>query len=206
MARYEKGRKGETRRQIIDIASKRFRAEGIDGVGIASIMAEAGLTNGGFYAHFESKEDLVREAIVQALVEMPGEPARTLAEDAHDLPAFINRYLSSSHREKPAAGCAVAALSPDLIRRPVASRLAFQDEGMATIERIASGLPNNVEAEERMPRAFAVFSHILGTLQMARFVLDDALSEAILSRGRDEALRIAGFNSQVPDRERPVSS
>lgn len=193
MARYEKGRKGETRRQIVDIASKRFRADGIDGVGIASLMADAGLTNGGFYAHFASKEELVKEAVVHALTEMPGEPARTLAEDVHDLPAFIGRYLSDTHRKNPAAGCAVAALSPDLMRRPAASRAAFQDAAMATIERIASGLPHTVDAAERMPRAIAVFSHAVGTLQMARFVLDDALSEAILARGKEEALRIAGF-------------
>ena len=197
MARYEKGRKGETRRQIIEIASKRFRADGIDGVGIASLMAEAGLTNGGFYAHFASKEDLVREAVVHALVEMPGEPARTLAEDAHDLPAFVRRYLSTAHRDNPAGGCAVAALSPDLMRRPAASRVAFQTEGMATIERIASGLPGTIASNERLPRAFAIFSHLLGTLQMSRFVLDAAMSEAILARGHDEALRLADFEDPV---------
>ena len=196
MARYEKGRKGETRRQIVDMASKRFRADGIDSVGIASLMAEAGLTNGGFYAHFASKEDLVKAAIVHALAEMPGEPARRLAEDAHDLPAFIGRYLSNEHKTNPGAGCAVAALSPELARRPSASRLAFQKEGMATIERIAAGLPEGIDAAERMPRAMAVFSHLVGTLQMSRFIQDDAQSAAILLRGRAEALRIAGFVDQ----------
>ncbi len=193
MARYEKGRKGETRRHIVALASKRFRADGIDGVGIASLMAEAGLTNGGFYAHFASKEDLIKEAIVHALAEMPGEPTHRLTEDGHDLPAFINRYLSNEHRKNPGAGCALAALSPELARRPSESRAAFQEEGMAIIKRIASGLPDTIEAAERMPRAIAVFSHLVGTLQMARFVQEETLSAAILARGRVEALRIAGL-------------
>jgi TetR/AcrR family transcriptional repressor of nem operon len=197
MSRYEKGRKGETRRHIIEVASKRFRADGVDAVGVASLMADAGLTNGGFYAHFTSKEDLIKEAVVSALADMPGDPGRKIEDKATDLPSFIDRYLSRGHRDRPSAGCAVAALSPELTRRPPASRAAFQEKGMRIIERIASGLPDHVGDADRLPRALAVFSHLVGTLQMARFMMDTELSEAILLRGRLEARRIAGFNEMT---------
>ncbi len=197
MARYEKGRKGETRRHIIELASKRLRAEGVDGVGVATLMGDAGLTNGGFYAHFASKEELVKEAVVHALSEGAGWPTGASGEAGVDLRAFIERYLSPSHRDHPEAGCALAAMSPDLIRRPLASRAAFQQEGMAMIDRIAAGLPSAIEEPARRPRAFAVFSHLLGTLQLARFVTDAHMSEAILARGRAEAMRLAGFEPQA---------
>ena len=194
MARYAKGHKGETRRHIVELASRRFRAEGVDGVGIATLMADAGLTNGGFYAHFASKEDLVREAVLHALSEMPADPGDKVKRVACDLPRFIGLYLSATHRDHPEVGCAMAAMSPDLTRRPPASRSAFNEEGMAIIDRIAAALPGGInDDEERHSRAFAVFSHLIGTLQMARFVTDETLSGRILARGRDEAMRLAGF-------------
>ena len=153
-------------------------------------MAEAGLTNGGFYAHFASKEELIKEAVIHALGKLPGE---TTWEDEPDLPQLIRDYLSTKHRTDPAGGCAMAALSSDLSRRPAESRHAIEERGMALLEHIAAGLPGAIAAEERIPRAIAVFSQMLGALQMARFVPDPAVSEAILARGRAEAMRIAGF-------------
>lgn len=197
MARYEKGRKGETRQRIVELASRRFRAEGVDGVGIATLMGDAGLTNGGFYAHFASKEQLVKEAVLHALSEMPGEPARKVDDGTYDLPAFIERYLSSAHRDHPEHGCAFAALSSDLTRRPPASRSAFEDEAMVTIDRIAAGLPSSVAADDRRQLAFAVFSHLLGTLQMARLISDPSTSDAILARGQCEALQLAGYEAET---------
>lgn len=194
MARYGKDRKGETRQRIVELASRRFRSEGVDGVGIASLMADAGLTNGGFYAHFASKEDLVKEAVLFAMGKSPArfdpEPGRPL-----DLPRFIDGYLSTAHRDAPEAGCAVAALSPDMTRRPPASRKSFNEEGMAMIDRIGSGLPAGIDGEERRARAFAVFSHLLGTLQMARLMADASLSDQILDRGKKDAKRLAGLET-----------
>lgn len=190
MARYDKGRKGETRRRIVELAARRFRAEGVDGVGIAKLMSEAGLTNGGFYAHFESKEELVKEAIVHAISEMSGGGGADIGAD--DLPAFIDRYLSSIHRDHPELGCAIAAMLPDLTRREPDSRFIFNEEFKATLDYIAQRLPDFVEAVDRQPRAIAIFSHLLGTLQMARFINDAASSESILARGRAEAKRLAG--------------
>ena len=200
MARYEKGRKGETRRRIVELASRRFRAEGVDGVGIASLMADAGLTNGGFYAHFASKEELIKEAILHAMSEVPAEASRLRTDAAYDLPTFIADYLSVEHRDHPETGCVMAALSPELTRRPAASRGAFQDESAATIDHIASALPSSVQNDDRIPRAIAVMSHLLGTLQVARLTVDRTLSAAILERGRSDALRLAGYADTGQDR------
>jgi TetR/AcrR family transcriptional repressor of nem operon len=193
VARYEKGHKGETRRRIVELAARRFRAEGIEGVGIAKLMTEAGLTNGGFYAHFASKEELVKEAVVHALAERPNGLPADAVNGVCDVPAFIDRYLSRTHRDHPEAGCAIAAMLPELTRCPPASRIAFNEESKATLAYVAAGLPESIEDEERQPCAIAVFSHLIGTLQMARFVTETTLSDAILLRGRAEAKRLAGF-------------
>lgn len=196
MARYSKDRKGETRRRIVDMASRQFRAGGVDGVGIASLMAEAGLTNGGFYAHFASKEDLVREAVVEALAGVSMDHGLVEGSGDADLRRFIDFYLSPAHRDNVAEGCAMAALVPELSRRPSAARNAFQASGKAMIDRIAEALPAPIGIADRLPQAFMVFSSMMGVLQMARFVSDKSLSDGILARGRVEALRLAGFGSR----------
>lgn len=193
MARYEKGRKGATRQQIIEIAARRFRAEGVDAVGVASLMADAGLTSGGFYAHFDSKEDLVKEAIAHAYLETSEGTAAKVGRGTYDLRAFIADYLSAGHRDHPEKGCPLAALSAEMVRRPTISREAFREGSAAIIDRIAAALPASTSEQDRRERAFAVFSHLLGVLQMARLVDDGPMSSAILDRGREDALRLAGF-------------
>ena len=191
MARYDKAHKGETRRRIVELAARRFRAEGVDGVGIAKLMADAGLTNGGFYAHFASKEELVKEAVLHAIAKRPGDGAANIGAD--DLPGFIDRYLSIAHRDHPEAGCAIAAMLPDMTRCAPASRLIFNEEFKTTLDYISARLPEGVEAADRPQRAIVVFSHLLGTMQMARFIAEPRSSEAILVQGRAEAKRLAGF-------------
>ncbi len=193
MVRYSKDHKGESRRRIIGNASRRFRAEGVDGVGVASLMADSGLTNGAFYAHFASKEDLVREAVVDALSSVPPDLGLGADGSPADLRRFIDRYLSSGHRDRVAEGCAMAALIPDLSRRPPQVRQAFRETGESMINAIAAALPEPIAPDERRPRAFSLFSLLLGTLQMARLASGSPLSDALLARGRQDALRLAGF-------------
>ena len=193
LVRYSKDHKGESRRRIIDNASRRFRAEGVNGVGVASLMADAGLTNGAFYAHFASKEDLVREAIVDALSSVPPDLGLGADGSPADLRRFIERYLSTGHRDSVGEGCAMAALIPDLSRRPPDARQAFREQGKSMIDAIAAALPEPIALNERLPRAFSLFSLLLGTLQMARFASGGSLSDALLSRGRQDALSLAGF-------------
>src|SRR5258706_347046 len=106
--RYDKGHKDATRERIIDVASRQFREHGVAAVGLAGIMNDAGLTNGAFYAHFSSKEDLVREVLAK-----PGkrnEMWQAAAESGAGLASTIRGYLSSAHRDNPGRGCPISAL------------------------------------------------------------------------------------------------
>src|SRR5215207_9759147 len=105
--RYEKGRKEQTRKRIVDVASARFRARGIEATGVAGLMADAGLTHGGFYAHFRSKDDLAREAIAEAHAQSREtwtkevQAAKERGEDG--LETIVRRYLRTAHRDRPEA-------------------------------------------------------------------------------------------------------
>lgn len=208
MSRYEKGHKAQTHRRVVDVASQRFRAEGMDGVGVASLMADAGLTHGGFYAHFASKEALIKEAVVLALGSSAiygktggggdaGEPL--------DLAAYVDFYLSPAHRDRPGSGCAAAALAPELARRPRATRNAVAKEINRLVARLATGLPAGLEPEDRQALAFSVFGQMIGTLQLARLASDRALSDRILAAGRAGGRSLAGLPASVaaPEATKP---
>src|ERR1700675_1479731 len=109
--RYEKGHKDLTRQRIIEVASKRFREQGVAAVGLAGVMSDAGLTNGAFYAHFDSKEDLVREVLSHAGFRNKSSRA---AEEGTGLEGAIRDYLSVSHRDNPARGCPTSALVAEI--------------------------------------------------------------------------------------------
>jgi TetR/AcrR family transcriptional repressor of nem operon len=195
MSRYEKGRKEETHRRVVEVAAERFRSSGIDSVGVASLMADAGLTHGGFYAHFASKEALVKEATTFALESS----ARLVSSGQEatprlDLPSFIAAYLSPEHRDGPATGCALAALAPEIGRRPKPTRNAFAKETRRMIARVASGLPGSASPESSIATAYAVVAQMMGSLQLSRIVTDKKASDSLLSAGRTNALKIAGLS------------
>lgn len=198
MSRYEKGHKADTHRRVVEIAATRFRADGIDGVGVASLMSDAGLTHGGFYAHFSSKEALVKEAVIAAVASssafVAGEQNATAPLD---LRAYIDFYLSPAHRDRVATGCAMAALAPEIARRPRATRNAFVKEAKRFIARIASGLPDAEESEENFAVAYGVFAQMMGSLQLSRAVSDKTLSDQLLAVGRGNALRLAGLDGKT---------
>jgi TetR/AcrR family transcriptional repressor of nem operon len=194
MARYEKGHKADTHMRVVDIAARRFRSDGIDGVGVASLMADAGLTHGGFYAHFASKEALVKEALIAALGSSPALAQDEAEAAALDLRAYIEFYFSPAHRDKAAAGCALAALAPEIARRPRATRNAFGKAAGRLAERIASALPEAGSPEERLANAYGLFALMMGSLQLARLVPDKNLSDRLLAVGRANALRLAGLD------------
>src|SRR5947207_890533 len=137
--RYSKGHKQATRQRIVEAAGRRFKQDGIDGTGVATVMADAGLTNGAFYAHFKSKEDLVANVLADQLrtqrQSFDAEPA-----DRAGLDAFVRSYLSPEHRDQCADGCPSAALLDEIARRPAATREVFGDELMGAVDDIASRL------------------------------------------------------------------
>jgi TetR/AcrR family transcriptional repressor of nem operon len=189
--RYEKGHKSETRRRIVETASRRFRKDGIAATGIAGLMAEAGLTHGGFYAHFPSKDDLVRGAVEAALQnrreDLIAAIGKARANGRNGLEAIVGRYLHAAHRDHPEDGCAIAALAPELARAPAGPREALVRETEALIDVIA-GEVSAASPEAARATATAVLGLMVGTLQMARATPDRAASDAMLASGRSAAL------------------
>ncbi|HVX76243.1 MAG TPA: TetR family transcriptional regulator [Bradyrhizobium sp.] len=188
--RYEKGHKDATRQRIIDTASRQFRENGVAAVGIAGIMSGAGLTNGAFYAHFKSKEDLVESVLANALRRRE-QRLRRAAETNEGLEAVIREYLTPSHRDRPGGGCPTAALVAEVARHPKATRGAFTEKVSTFIELIATQI-RGASAAERRRRAIAVYGMMVGTLQLARAVNDRPLSDEILESGISAALALAG--------------
>jgi len=186
--RYGKDHKQATRERILEAAGRRFKQDGIDGAGVAAVMSDAGLTNGAFYARFSSKEDLVAHVLADQL---RAQRQRLDAQppDRAGLEAFIRAYLSPQHRDQPADGCPSAALLDEIARRPAATRQAFTDELLATADDIAARL-DPTDAEAARTDALALFGLMIGTLQLARAVTDRDLSDQLLARGVETALKL----------------
>ena len=192
--RYEKGRKEMTRKRIIDIASKRFRRDGIDTVGLAKLMSDAGLTHGGFYNHFRSKEDLVSTALVSSLHATIEDLKHRLQKGGGSLDSLLHTYLHPVHRDRPDRGCAIAALGTEVARRPDETKEAFSreiGEFFQVIERLLPEVPQ----EKRRETATAIFSTMVGALQLSRIVTDKVLSETILKSGIEAAMALATSSS-----------
>jgi TetR/AcrR family transcriptional repressor of nem operon len=187
--RYEKGHKDTTRQHIIDVASRQFRGHGVAAVGLAGIMSDAGLTNGAFYSHFDSKEDLVQAVLANALDRRENR-LRAVAADNAGLETMIRDYLSPRHRDRPDDGCPTAALVAEVARHPKATREAFTAKVSTFIELIATQISAG-SAEARRRNAVAIYGMMVGTLQLARAVNDKKLSDEILESGVTAALALA---------------
>ena len=188
MVRYTKEHKQETRQRIIATAGRRLKRDGIDGSGVATLMKDAGLTNGAFYAHFASKEDLVANVLADQL-RAQRHSFDAQPPDRAGLEAFIRAYLSSQHRDQCAEGCPSAALLDEIARRPPATRQVFTDELMRVIDDIAARL-DPTDAEAARTDALTLFGLMLGTLQLARALTDRDLSDQLLAQGVETALKL----------------
>ncbi len=190
--RYEKGHKELTRERIVKIASRRFRKDGIDSVGLASLMSEAGLTHGGFYNHFKSKEDLVATALGSALQDSYKKQDRqTSEENFAGLEKFVRAYLHPDHRDHPDKGCAIAATAAEIARHPEATRQVVAERIEILYALIERHLPAGLTPDQKRQTAMAVFSVMVGALQLARIATDPAASEQILQSGIAAALALA---------------
>ena len=188
--RYGKDHKQATRQRIVEAAGRRFKQDGIDGAGVATVMSDAGLTNGAFYSHFRSKEDLVANVLADQLrAQRQGFDAQS--SDRAGLEAFIRSYLSPEHRDQSADGCPSAALIDEIVRRPAATKRVFTDELAATMNDIASRL-DATDVEAARADALALFGFMLGTLQLARALTDRDLSDQLLARGVETAMKLLG--------------
>ena len=186
--RYGKDQKQATRQRIVEAAGRRFKQDGIDGAGVAAVMSDAGLTNGAFYGHFSSKEDLVANVLADQL-RAQRQSLDAQPSDRAGLEAFVRYYLSPQHRDQCADGCPSAALLDEIARRPAATRQVFTDELMGVIDDIAVRLdPTDVEAART--DALTVLGLMVGTLQLARALTDRDLSDQLLAEGVDTALKL----------------
>jgi TetR/AcrR family transcriptional regulator, transcriptional repressor for nem operon len=169
--------KAASHTRIVNVASRRIRRDGIDSVAVAELMNEAGLTHGGFYRHFASRDQLVAEAIDVALVE--GSQRTYAAAEVGGADAIIDGYLSRSHREKPETGCAVAALPSDIARGNGRARTAYSRQVRRYTE-LLTGLTPGRDADE----AHLILAALVGAVVLARAVNDRCLSDAMLENTR----------------------
>jgi TetR/AcrR family transcriptional repressor of nem operon len=185
MARYGKEHKQATRRRIIEAAGRRLKRDGIDGSGVATLMADAGLTNGAFYAHFDSKEDLVASAVADQLRE------QREAFSTQSLEEIVRGYLSIEHRNDTAGGCPSAALLDEIARASDAVKRAYTQGQLAIIEDAATRLAPD-DPESARTQALGVFALMVGTLQVSRALADQRLADEVLEQGIRNALTLLG--------------
>ena len=198
MARRTAAEKADTHVRIIKQASRVFRARG-SGVGIADVMDEVGLTHGGFYRHFESKDDLLVEAVSLSLHEIAERLVRAAegAEPGREREAIITAYLSPEHLAHPETWCAVAALAGDLGRAPAAVRKRIDAAMVAYMERLAPYMPGASD-EQRRAMGIVLLSGMSGAIAMIRAFGDKHMRESALAMVRDYYLRT--FAGTVLDR------
>lgn len=186
--RYGKDQKQATRQRIVEAAGRRFKQDGIDGAGVAAVMSDAGLTNGAFYGHFASKEDLVANVLADQLRAQRHSFAAQLS-DGPGLEAIIRAYLSPQHRDQCADGCPSAALLDEIARRPSPTRQVFTAELLGIADDIAARL-DPTDPESARTDALVLFGMMIGTLQLARALTDRDLSDQLLARGVETALKL----------------
>ena len=185
--RYGKDQKQATRQRIVEAAGRRFKQDGIDGAGVAVVMSDAGLTNGAFYGHFSSKE--TRRERVRRRSARPAPQLGRPASDRAGLEAFVGAQLSPQHRDRCSEGCPSAALLDVIARCTAATKQVFTEELMGVIDDIAVRLdPTDVEAARTA--ALTLFGLMVGTLQLARALTDRNLSDQLLARGAETALKL----------------
>ena len=195
MARYDTQHKEATRRRIVEAAGRRLKRDGIDGSGIATLMADAGLTNGAFYAHFASKDDLVASVVTEELrLQVVGFGA--LDTGLAGVEQLVRAYLSPEHRDHPDAGCPSAALLDEIGRSDDLTRQAYTAGTRTIIDEIACRLaPDDPDTAHGL--AVNVFSLIVGTLQLSRAISDPDLANEVLARGLECALSLINQGTTV---------
>jgi TetR/AcrR family transcriptional repressor of nem operon len=165
----------ENRRRILDVASKLFREKGFDAVSVSEVMQAAGLTHGGFYGHFASKDDLVAQTVAHVLSGDAG--------GAVDLRAYLDAYLAPRHRDNAAQGCPTAGLAADIRHQTPAAQAAMTAGLRSQIDRMAQALPE-IDAADRRRAAIGTWAAMVGAVILARAIDDTALSDEVLRETR----------------------
>jgi len=183
--RYSESHKAETHQKLLKIASRALREKGPDNLAVAEVMKEAGLTHGGFYAHFKSKDALLAETLDRIFTRAgvnvdkitDGLPPR------HALATYVDFYVSSRHRDNPSTGCPITAINSDMPRQSKKFRETFDDGVKSLVARIANWLAASGHSN---PEALAasVLSAMAGAVAVSRAVSDKGLSDEMLEAAR----------------------
>src|SRR5215831_7373599 len=187
--RYSKEHKQETHTRIVKKAAVLLREKGAHGVGVADLMKEAGLTHGGFYAHFDSREALVIEAFAYAMDRSMDHWRKITGEVAPEkrLALIADAYLSALHRDDPGHGCSIPSLGAEIAREGPKTRKAFAGKLDEMIEMMVDYIPNLPRKAARK-QAIATLATMAGTMLLARIAGSSELSDEVLKAGRDSAL------------------
>lgn len=188
--RYQPEHKVEIHRKILKDASRRVRAEGITGVAVSSVMRDAGLTHGGFYKHFSSKDELLAESLGEAFREVADRLGRAAKKSrpTTEWKAIVKAYLSPEHCDHAECGCPLAALASELGRADHALKAPIREELIKYKDRMLPLMPGRRVADKE--RAFfAIFSTMIGAVAIARILPDQAARASVLASARDFLLR-----------------
>jgi TetR/AcrR family transcriptional regulator, transcriptional repressor for nem operon len=168
------------RERVLDVAGRLFRENGFDGIGVDDLMKGAGLTHGGFYANFKSKEELAAKSCERTLAKLVEDWNRVADEANGDpLKAIVAGYLAISHRDDPGNGCVLAALGADVARKGPSVRHAVTEGIRPFIELLTRSVPGGSRAARRK-KALTIYASLVGAMVLARAVDDPALSKQIL--------------------------
>lgn len=182
---HSKADKDESHDRIVQVAAARFRETGVDGIGVADLMKEAGLTHGGFYRHFDSRDELVAEGIERALQD-GGRVVEAMANSKQfPLTMLVEAYLSTAHRDGLATSCAVTTLAGDVARSNDRARSAYTRQ-VGTYLKLLTKLIAGDKQKARRIKAITALSTLVGAVSMARAVNDEKLSREILKSAADE--------------------
>ena len=177
LMRHSKKDKAASHERILEVASARMRESGVQGPGVAEIMSAAGLTHGGFYKHFASRDELVAEALAKAFADTEAATASLLEDAADPLAAFVDSYASIAHCKNPAAGCAIPMLGCDVSRGDDRLRAVYREQ----VERYLAHLERLLgPGDDARRRAVVALSSLVGAVLVARAVDDQELAEEIL--------------------------
>ncbi len=188
--RYQPEHKAEIHQKIVKDASRRVRAEGLNGAAVAAVMRDTGLTHGGFYKHFENKDELLLESLSEAFRDI-GDTLVRAAEQSHSHAAWkaiVNTYLSLEYCDHPERGCPLPALAPELTRVDQKMRRRILPQLVNYKDRMVPFMPGRriVEKERAF---FVIFSTMLGAVEIARMLPEPAMREKVLASARDFLLR-----------------
>jgi len=183
--------KQTTHERIVRVAAKRFRERGLQGIGVADVMKESGVTVGGFYKHFGSRDELVVEALATAFRDLD-----VWEEQTADMPQLLQNYLTEAHRDAPGTGCAMGALLGDMAKASKSARALYTARVKRSLAFSNALLPSSHRGDNR-GRALLILSALLGAINLSRAVSDSNLSREILHGVREQLISLVKPGSQT---------